>query len=126
MLLTHGLPAVSLILNQGFALVCHQRPERCFWIFGAPIAVCARCLGIYIGAAIGLLVRTSQRLAIRLVVVASAINLLDGLAEVAGLHGNWLELRFVLGLALGASAGIWVASVQAGVSRAPADFAQVE
>jgi uncharacterized membrane protein len=113
-------------LHQGFALVCHQRPERCFWIFGAPIAVCARCLGIYIGAAIGLLVRTSQTLAIRLLIAGSAITLLDGLAEASGLHGNWPEFRFVLGLALGASAGIWLASVQAGVSRVPADFAQLE
>ncbi len=29
--------------------LCHQRPERCFSIAGRPIALCARCLGIYLG-----------------------------------------------------------------------------
>jgi uncharacterized membrane protein len=82
-------------------------------MFGAPIAVCARCLGIYIGAAIGLLVRTSQRLAFRLLVIAASVNLLDALAEFSRLHGNWLELRFLLGLALGASAGMLLSSTQA-------------
>ncbi|MEP7304710.1 MAG: DUF2085 domain-containing protein [Acidobacteriota bacterium] len=33
-------------------LVCHQRPERSFYLFGAPLAVCARCAGIYAGAAL--------------------------------------------------------------------------
>ena len=28
---------------------CHQRPERCFWIFGYPISLCCRCYGVYIG-----------------------------------------------------------------------------
>ncbi|HKD76997.1 MAG TPA: DUF2085 domain-containing protein, partial [Ktedonobacterales bacterium] len=46
-LLTHGWPVVAIALHGGFALVCHQQPGRSFWIFGAPVAVCARCLGIY-------------------------------------------------------------------------------
>jgi hypothetical protein len=33
-------------------LICHQRPERSFYLFGAPLAVCARCAGIYAGAAL--------------------------------------------------------------------------
>ncbi|MBA7705236.1 hypothetical protein ES703_114060 [subsurface metagenome] len=32
---------------------CHQIPERCFSISGKPIAVCARCLGIYLGIVFG-------------------------------------------------------------------------
>src|SRR5262245_2115960 len=32
-------------------LVCHQRPERSFHLFGVQMPVCARCLGIYGGAA---------------------------------------------------------------------------
>ena len=62
----HGFLPIAFALQRGFALVCHQRPERSFWIFGAPVAVCARCLGIYLGAAIGLLFRTSRRVAIHL------------------------------------------------------------
>lgn len=33
------------------AVVCHQRPERSFRLAGQPMAVCARCLGMYAGAA---------------------------------------------------------------------------
>lgn len=32
-----------------FAPFCHQRPDRCFFAAGFPLAVCARCLGIYLG-----------------------------------------------------------------------------
>lgn len=36
-------------------LVCHQRPERSFMWADAPWPVCARCAGIYAGAALGAL-----------------------------------------------------------------------
>ena len=32
-----------------FTPVCHQIPSRSFHLFGQPLAVCARCLGIYFG-----------------------------------------------------------------------------
>lgn len=32
--------------------ICHQRVERSFHLFGVPLAVCARCTGIYVGAAL--------------------------------------------------------------------------
>ena len=109
-LLTHNLLLLAFALERGFGLVCHQRPERCFWIFGAPIAVCARCLGIYAGAALGLLARTSRRIALRLLLAAAAINLIDWTTELSGLHGNWLGVRFCLGLALGAAGAMLVSS----------------
>jgi hypothetical protein len=37
-------------LYLAFAAVCHQSPDRCFHFYGLPLAVCARCLGIYAGA----------------------------------------------------------------------------
>jgi uncharacterized membrane protein len=108
-LLSHGY-VVGLVVQRAFSLVCHQRPERSFWMFGAPVAVCARCLGIYLGAAIGLLLRTSRSLAMRLLVVGAFVNLLDAAAEAAGLHGNWMTARFFLGFALGAAAALLVSS----------------
>ena len=119
-LLTHNMPAVGVALRQGFALVCHQRAERCFWIWGAPVAVCTRCLGIYLGAAIGLVLRTSRALALRLLLAAAALNGLDVVTELAGLHGNWLVVRFVLGLLLGAAAGLLISSAMAETAAQPA------
>lgn len=107
---THGFLMTALVLRRGFALVCHQRPERSFWLFGAPLAVCARCLGIYIGAAIGLLLRTSRQLALRILIAAAAINVIDAVAELAGLHGNWMIVRFGLGMMLGASGALLISS----------------
>jgi len=46
------LPAQSFLYAL-YSLVCHQAPARCFSLFGQPLAVCARCLGIYAGCLIG-------------------------------------------------------------------------
>lgn len=34
-------------------LVCHQLPQRTFHLAAGPVAVCARCLGLYVGAVAG-------------------------------------------------------------------------
>jgi len=39
-----------------FSPVCHQLPERCFNLFGEPVGVCARCLGIYCGVWLGFVI----------------------------------------------------------------------
>ncbi len=108
-LIASGHWGLGFILHNTFALVCHQQPERSFWIFGTPVAVCARCLGIYLGAAIGLLLRTPRPPSMRLLIAAAVINLLDVVTEFAGLHGNWSGPRFALGLMLGAAGAMMVA-----------------
>ena len=50
------------------------------------------------------------RIALRLLMAAAAINLLDAAVELAGLHGNWLAMRFALGFSLGASGALLIAS----------------
>src|SRR5687768_4893185 len=37
----------------GYA-ICHRIAERSFMAFGAPLSLCARCTGIYLGAMTGL------------------------------------------------------------------------
>jgi hypothetical protein len=46
----------------------------------------------------------------RVLVTAAAMNLLDAVTEAAGLHGNWIHVRFVLGLAMGAAAALLISS----------------
>jgi uncharacterized membrane protein len=53
------LKAKSLFLGDFiyalFSSTCHQIPDRCFTLFGHPLAVCTRCLGIYAGFFLGTL-----------------------------------------------------------------------
>ncbi|MGH9901917.1 MAG: DUF2085 domain-containing protein [Pyrinomonadaceae bacterium] len=45
----------SHAVYQAFGVVCHQMPERSFHFGGYPLAVCARCAGLYAGFAAGVL-----------------------------------------------------------------------
>jgi hypothetical protein len=44
--------AFALLVYTVGAVVCHQKPERSFHLWAAHMPVCARCTGIYLGAAI--------------------------------------------------------------------------
>ena len=46
--------AASAVYVAG-AVVCHQKAERSFSLAGQPLPVCARCTGIYVGAALTVL-----------------------------------------------------------------------
>ncbi|MDH5705244.1 MAG: DUF2085 domain-containing protein [Candidatus Aminicenantes bacterium] len=41
--------SLSAFVYSVFTPICHQIPFRSFHLFGQPLAVCARCLGIYFG-----------------------------------------------------------------------------
>lgn len=36
------------------SFICHQRPDRSFWIHGHAMPVCARCAGLYLAVPLGL------------------------------------------------------------------------
>jgi hypothetical protein len=67
-------------------------------------------LGIYLGAAVGLLMCVPRRVAMQLLMVTVTVNAIDWFAELAGLHGNWMLVRFALGVALGTAAAMVVAA----------------
>jgi len=52
-ILRHKAPVVSALIYAAFSPVCHQVPERSLYIHGSPLAVCGRCLGIYLGFSAG-------------------------------------------------------------------------
>ena len=43
----------SGIIYLFFSKICHQIPERSFFIFGKQLAVCSRCTGLYFGFLLG-------------------------------------------------------------------------
>jgi uncharacterized membrane protein len=50
--------AVAVSVYGVGSLVCHQLPERSYQLWSAQMPVCARCAGIYYGAAIAALLRS--------------------------------------------------------------------
>jgi uncharacterized membrane protein len=98
-------PLTALLIRSFFSRLCQQDPTRSFVIGGSPVAVCVRCLGIYCGVALGMLLRVGKVPAIRLLAVAMMLNLLDVGSGMLHWHGNMPVTRFGLGLLLGIAAG---------------------
>jgi uncharacterized membrane protein len=44
--------AFAFLIYSVASVVCHQRPDRSFHLAALPLPVCARCAGIYAGAAV--------------------------------------------------------------------------
>jgi uncharacterized membrane protein len=115
LLRAEGWPLLSLAVYKGFAGACHQMPERSFHLRGFPLAVCARCLGLYAGCLAGVvayplargLARTEvpRRAWLLLAAVPTSIDFLLG---VTGLWENTHWSRFLTALVLGAAAAFYV------------------
>lgn len=91
------------LLSVWFDLHCQRDPARTPWLFGAPLAVCARCSGIYFGLGGGALLRRPRLAprALRLwVALAAALMLADIALERAGIHGAWMGVRLLTGVLL--------------------------
>ena len=100
--------------------ICHQRPERCFSIRGRPMPVCARCTGLYAGAAIagplGLLLASawSSRRARLAVTLAALPTIVSWGLEYAGMAHPSNAARALLALPLGFVVAWLVVGVVAG------------
>jgi uncharacterized membrane protein len=88
--------------------VCHQVASRSFHLLGHPLAVCARCLGIYLGFLAGLasypLFRDFRRVRLPPTWVFWAVSapiVLDTLANFAGLWSTPNIFRFATGILWG-------------------------
>ena len=108
---------LALILHAAYSKVCHQLPERSLWIQGHPMAVCARCLGIYLGYFAGLLVYPliHNRLELRLpsprwLIVACMPIAIDFLGGYSGLFQNSLASRITTGLIAGFAGSVYTAT----------------
>src|ERR1044072_5560529 len=84
----HGHGFTAQAIYQSFGYVCHQIPERSFYVAGHPLAVCARCTGLYAGLAAGILLyplvrslritRTPARVWLFIAAVPVAVDFLLG------------------------------------------------
>jgi uncharacterized membrane protein len=128
----HAGSATSVRLAAGVyilgSLVCHQRSERSFHVWGVQLPVCARCAGVYGGAPLGVaaVLTLSRRRALRvsnsrawsLALVAAS------LPTMATLVWEWFTpdmvsgaVRAAAGVSLGIAVAAFVAVASSGKSR---------
>ena len=50
-----GRGELAQVIYRAFGIICHQLPERSYFIDGHKLAVCSRCTGLYAGFAFTLL-----------------------------------------------------------------------
>jgi uncharacterized membrane protein len=117
-LTAHSHVAPALLIRTFFSPVCHQDTMRSFWFWGAPAAVCARCLGIYLGAVVGAFAKIDRRLAMWSFAIMLLANCVDAVSEFVGWHGSLPQVRFLLGIMLGVSISALVASAVSEQNRA--------
>jgi uncharacterized membrane protein len=113
----------ALAISQGasmqwrmlFRLMCHGKVERCLELFGAPMPICARCVGIYGGMLLGILafwaVPLLREKVMRIVAIVCVAPLaLDGLTQLSGLRESTNGLRIATGIIAGLAFGLWILS----------------
>lgn len=126
-----GYEAAAFVIYQGVKVVCHQMPERAYWVAGHPLAVCARCFGIYAGFTVAVLVyplaargwRRTAALAAphrEWLVLALAPAAIDFTLGITGVWANTHSSRALTGAWLGAWMAFYLvpALVEIGQERA--------
>lgn len=113
-----GLPFLGLTLYRSFSYLCHQIPERSFFIADHPFAVCSRCFGLYAGFAAAAVsypllrslrsLRSTEAPARKWLFVAAAPMAIDFSVEFFGVGHNTHFTRFSTGALIGAVAVFYV------------------
>jgi uncharacterized membrane protein len=106
------------------SVICHQLPDRSFFVNGWQLPVCARCTGLYLSGAAGLLgwlmvksaarwraIALPPRTAIGSVIGAGVPTAISYLCGVSGVWDGSNLTRAVLAVPLGLAAGAVVAAV---------------
>jgi uncharacterized membrane protein len=114
---------IAIIYAAG-GLICHQRPERSFFLDAHQFPVCARCTGLYLSGAVGmagwLALKMARRwtslpfdpgLAKRIVLISAIPTAVSLMAGVLAMWDGSNLTRAMLAIPLGVSAGAVVAAV---------------
>ena len=113
-LLETGGRAAGGWLRLAYAPLCHQNPERSLELASRPMAVCARCSGLYFGGAAGLALGFAAALSLgrvrrRWLLLAILPTVVEGLLSWTGLAGLPNLPRHLLGWPAGFAFGMLLA-----------------
>jgi uncharacterized membrane protein len=110
-----GYSGVAVALYQAFAVLCHQLPERSYFIAEHKLAVCARCTGLYAGFALTLLLyplirplRTVEWPPREWLILAALPMTIDVGLTFLGVWENTHTSRLLTGLLLGGASVFYV------------------
>lgn len=110
-----GHPSWGLGIYRAFSYLCHQIPERSFFIAEHQFAVCARCTGLYTGFAVAVLLYPLARSLRQIetpprkwLFLAAAPLAIDFTCGFFGIWDNTHFSRFATGALLGAVAVFYV------------------
>ena len=113
--LAGGHQALASTIYKTFSYLCHQIPERSYFVTGHPFAVCARCTGIYAGFASASLIypllrslRRTDTPARKWLFLAAIPLGVDWSIEFFGIANNTHSSRLLTGALLGATAALFV------------------
>jgi uncharacterized membrane protein len=105
----------ATIIYGAFSKICHQKPERSFFVLGSPLAVCSRCTGLYVGFTLTLVaypllrsLRTTTAPDRKWLFLAAVPMALDVAVDVLGIWHNTHSSRVISGLVLGAAGVFYV------------------
>jgi len=120
-------PSLATLMYAAGAVICHQLPERSFHLAGFQLPVCARCLGIYGGAAaaamihvLGVFLADSARWRLLSPAAARRVFLVSALPTLVTVGLEWSAvwsatnvLRAFAGVAVGVGGALVVMSAVA-------------
>jgi uncharacterized membrane protein len=103
---------IAPLLRLAYHPGCHQIPGRCLDLGSGPLAVCARCAGLYLGGFIGVAATAVAARSLRprpvwllIVALPTGLDVTAGILGLAGL-GNWP--RFAIAVPLGLICGLYL------------------
>jgi uncharacterized membrane protein len=103
-----GHPLSGLTIYHSFSYVCHQIPERSFFIAGHQFGVCSRCTGLYAGFAAATVfyplvqsLRRTEAPPRKWLFLAAAPLAIDFALGFLGIWDNTHTSRFITGALLG-------------------------
>ena len=120
----YGITSLSVPLYHFYHYICHQIPERSFFVAGEQFGVCSRCFGVYFGLFLGFAVyplwRTIEDIEPlpRFWLFLSLIPIsIDWSLTVFGIWENTHLSRFVTGSILGVACATFIVPATVEITR---------
>lgn len=123
-LAAQGFTGISNVFHAFFGLICHQIPGHSFHLHGEQLALCQRCIAMYVasflaGVAYIFIRDRLSPLGFRGLALLAAPMAIDGLTQLFGLRESTWELRVITG-SLFATGVMWFA-----LPRLESGFAEI-